>query len=235
MKINSLLSSIRHWGPLPVLALATAFAISGCGVTQPDEDPWRDVMAYSWPTEKVLHYRTDDLLDGSQSLKQITTLHTETETYWNGMKFYNLRDPQSRAPRCFLPIKDTLVTRQAEFPMDVALVAPLEKGHTWISGTGKVMTDTGEVVIPWHATILERYSHRKIQGEVYENVIEVEYRPEFFTDPSNKVVRTLFYAEGKGVVQQLKSLVLNTADDPLAIPRPVERIVLVKTEEAPGL
>lgn len=236
MKINSLLSSIRHWSSLPVLALAAALAIGGCDVTQPDDDPWRDVTAYSWPTDKVLQYRTDDLTKGTQDIKEIVTTKAPL-TYWNGMNFQYLSNPQSRAPRYFLALKDTIVTLHPEFPMNVALVAPLKKGHKWVSGIQNVVTDTGEVVLRWYGEILERYSYRKIEGEVYSNVIEVEYKPEFFTDPSNKVVRTLFYVEGKGVVQELKSLLRETgsSDTPNSLPQPLERVLLIKTARAPGL
>lgn len=235
MNINSLLSSICHRSRFPVLALAAASVVSGCAVTQPDEDPWQDVTAYSWPADKVLHYRIDDLEDGTQSFSTIPTTLTDS-VYRDSQKFYNLGDPKLRAWRGFLPLKDTIITLNGHFPMDVALVAPLEKGHKWISGIRTVVTDTGEVTLRWYGEILERYSYRKIEGEVYKNVLEVQYKPEFFTDPSNKVVRTLFYVEGKGVVQELKSHIRdNGSDDPNTLPKLLERVLLIKTEDAPGL
>jgi|GEM_PF-1895767 len=242
MKINSLLASIRYGNRIAALAAVLAVAIGGCDVTQPDEDPWRNVSAFSWPVDKVLRYRTDDLENGVQTFRDITTkiAAANTEVNWDGTLFYEMRDPAIRFSRYFLPLKDTLLTRNAEFPSDLALVAPLEKGHSWICGTRTVSTDTGEVVVPWRATILERYSYRKIgsdPGKVYRNVIEVEYKPEFAVDADGMQIWTRFYAEGEGLVQTIQSFVSRPVrpDDPPPTPKPIERTVLVKTEEAPGL
>lgn len=233
MKINPLISICRRL-PLPALAAIVALAVGGCNVTQPDEGPWRDASAYSWPINRAFLYRTDTLATGGYAYNMMTAKITTADNAlrWDGSRYFQLRDTAgSRAPRLFLPLKDTLLTLNTGIPSELGLVTPLEKGHSWTCGT----SIEG---VPWKATILERYSFRKIEGIVYKNVIEVEYKPEVVTN-DDIVVVTRFYAEGQGVVQTLESVIQrqDNPDNPLPTVQTVhrQRTVLVGTESAPKM
>lgn len=230
MNIKTLRTIGRRY-PLSALALLCAAALGGCDVTQPSEATWSDVRAYSWPVHKVLTYRVDDLQSGEKKQIEIkTSLATtadSTTTHWNGDRFYELKEDRSHAPRLFLPLRDTLFTRHSEFPSDLALVAPLVKDHSWICGYSIDGT-------PWKATIMERYSYRKIDGTVYENVIEVEYRPQSASSDGEMPIFTRFYAEGKGVVQTIESRVDRPWGNQSPIPKQIEQRVLIKTNDAPS-
>ncbi len=226
MNIKTLRTIGRRY-PLSALALLCAAALGGCDVTQPSEAPWSDVRAYSWPVDKVLTYRVDDLANGSkpEEIQLKTHLAHADSVHTNGERFYELKQEGNRAPRLFLPMKDTLVTRNIGFPAELALVAPLVKDHSWICG----YSIDG---VPWKATILERYSFRKIDGTIYQNVIEVEYRPQSITGNDEIEIFTRFYAEGKGMVQAVESRVSRSWENKM--PKPIEQQVLIQTNDAPS-
>lgn len=243
MKLNTLRAlGCRYL--LPMLAPLCAVVMGACDVTQPDRNPWEDVRAFSWPANKVLKYQVYNLATGSpvagDSIEITTKIASPaTAVYWNGERFYEMKqrrnnDPADNARPLFLPLRDTLVMRGGDFRSDLALVAPLAKGHSWSCGLDTVVSSAGDVIVPWQATILERYSYRKVEGVVYTNVIEVEYRPEFVVGNNAMEIWTRFYAEGKGVIQTIRSYVPRPArpEDPPAIPKPTARTVLVETRDA---
>lgn len=196
--------------------------LAGCGVTEPDEAAWTNVAAYSWPadTAAFMRYRVEKIAERNFDTSDITTRISSKS--FRGEPMFELvrKNQQSQFNLRFLPLQDTLVTQGEKFPAEYALVAPLVKGHSWICGY--------QVNSPWRATILERYAYRKIEGRVYKNVIEVEYKPT--VDPVQESwIR--FYAEGIGPVQTTKHNILPLVDTLVDVPtlRPYTREVLIST------
>ena len=207
-------------------AIAVAIAsvnLGGCGVSEPSDEPWREVARFSWPqdTTAVLEYQIRNIEYGQVTSEKFIKLraHASADTY-NGAPMYEL-EQSDRGPALWMRYatsSDTLVTRNGSFPADAALAAPLIKGHSWICGSNGLT--------PWRATIVERYAWRKIDGRVYQNVIEVEYRPD---RPPVQEWWVRLYAEGLGPIQTVK----NYNPNPERFDTPIEeRTVLVSSSVA---
>lgn len=192
--------------------------VAGCGVSEPSDDPWRDVARFSWPqdTTALMRYKKEQFKYGRLQTEQFSDAQPRlSEETYNGTRMFVLQtDESAQSWTRYVATHDTLITRRDRFPGDIALAAPLVKGRSWICGS-----DT----TPWRATVLERYAFRKVDGIVYQNVIEVEYRPDNAA-PSISWVR--FYAEGVGPVQTIK----NVYDNPgQTLPEVEQRTVLISS------
>lgn len=201
-----------------LFGVAALLLIAGCGVSEPSGDPWRDVARFSWPqdTTALMRYKKEQFKFGRLQTEEFSDAQPRlSEEVYGGRTMFILQtDESAQSWTRYVATHDTLVTRRDRFPGDIALAAPLVKGQSWICGA-----DTA----PWRATVLERYSYRKVDGVVYQNVVEVEYRPDNST-PTISWVR--FYAEGIGPVQTIKNVYDNPAQ---TLPEVEQRTVLVSS------
>lgn len=205
------------------LGLPVAMAlllIAGCGVSEPSAEPWRDVARFSWPrdTTAVLEYQIKNIEYGQVTSEKFIKLRARASSErYNGLSMYEL-EQSDRGPALWMRYAtsaDTLVTRNGSFPADIALTTPLVKGHSWVCGYN------GN--ISWRATIIERYAWRKVDGKVYQNVVEVEYRPE---QEQVQEWWVRLYAEGLGPIQTVK----NFNPNPERTQTPIEeRTILISS------
>lgn len=210
------------------LALCLAFVgLASCGnPAGPDQSQWQDVSAFSWPTaiSAKLRYRADLYnQDGSLNRSEYHDVRTEvSDVLYGGVPMYTLHDSlvTFRNRVRFLPLADTLITRSETFGADYALVAPLEKNHTWVSSYDKTGTKP-----EWQATIVERFSELSLEGRVFKNVLVVKYQPAP-DQLSTKGVWIRYYAQGVGPIQTIKKLLPQVGAD-LADLKPIQRTVLV--------
>ncbi len=211
------------------LALCLATAIGSCGVTGPDESPWQDVAAFSWPTTTgtMMRYRVEEKTpSGGDSIyyreETIARSERQTRPRYRGQEMLMLRT-ESDLSTYFLPLKDTLVTKLDRTGSDFALVAPLEKGRTWISG---YVRDT---VPSMKAEVIERFSELKLEGNVYTNVIVVKYSS---LNKKDRDYWIRFFAKDVGAILTLK----HTLPGPGGIiepePQETQRTVLVERSVA---
>ena len=226
--------SVRRGAHLLWSLLATALLFQACGVTEPQSDVWEDVGSFSWPTESgtLMKFQlTKAEVDGKlTTLDEFVTVEMTTEededAVIDNRQMFALIDDKKFALNHvrFLPTADTLYVKRDIFGSGLALVAPIEKGHRWLT------SEIGN----YEAEIVELFSWRKIEGKVYENVVAVRYRkldPE--TDnPQNKDEYIRFYAKGVGEVMTIK-ISYPSADAPVqTIPAQDERRVLLETRPA---
>lgn len=210
---------------VPALAI---LVLAGCGVSEPDDQQWKQPSAYIWPAEigTKLQYRVEKTPNGLRiGADPNDTVFTNdmtverSDSSYNGVPMYELRESRGgwRFWRHYLAVGDTVIARNEAFPADLLLVGPLEQGRTWVCG---YQVDT----IPWQATVIDRYAWKKVEGRVYKNVIEVEYKP--VVSPIQESW-TRLYAEGIGPIQTVKnySPLRDTTAEP-ALPQ-VERSVLI--------
>jgi hypothetical protein len=211
----------KGWWPmalaLPLLLLAGL--LSACDVNGPADERWLDVSSFSWPTDTqaVMRYITTkassvttdtvrgrlmDSVDRKKLRYDLTAINR-----WNlPDQIYWLDRLNSTADQYFLPLKDTLITLHSDMQVTYALVAPLEKDHTWPCSYDDNNNPTQR------ARIIERYSYRKVAGKVYKDVIEVEYRPIIGDTTSFWVC---FYAQGIGPIQIRKNhTTINSGNTP---------------------
>ncbi len=218
-----------RWVGYGLLLIAIATFATGCGVTEPSQESWSSVASFAWPADTTaqMRYRVDHFPYGKAVPSDFSEVSARrsTETY-NGVPMYELRNEASgsRFWLRYLVVHDTLITRNEKFPADYALVAPLEKGRSWICGH---TLDT----IAWRATVVERYSYRKVEGRVYKNVIEVEYRPEVSPIRESWV---RYYAEGIGPVQTIKNFDADPNASESSLLPTVEQTVLISSNVAPN-
>jgi hypothetical protein len=164
-------------------------------VVEPDTAAWEDARAFSWPVGlgKTFQIHRDDALDTDSPSSATLTFAVESPTTsklsFGGQPMYRLKE---QGPRTyyFLPLKDTLVTSD-EMGMRISLTAPITKGHEWDCAFDASGNPT------WHARIVDRFAYRNVEGTVYKNVVQVEYRPL----DSQSITWVRFFAEGVGPVQ----------------------------------
>jgi len=209
------------------LPICAALLLGACGVSEPDNAQWQHPSAYIWPAEigAKLQYRVEKTPNGLRLGADPDTVFTndmtveQSDSLYNGVPMYELRESRGgwRFWRHYLAVGDTVIARNEAFPADFLLIGPLEPGHTWVCG---YQLDT----IPWQATVIDRYAWKKVEGRVYKNVIEVEYKP--VVSPIQESW-TRLYAEGIGPIQTVKnySPLPDAASQPL-LPQ-VERSVLI--------
>ena len=133
-------------------------------------------------------------------------LNDSSESIWNRVRY--------------LPTKDTLVVASERFGGEYALITPIEKGRSWVSGY------IGDEPA-WKATILERFAYRKIEGTVYENVVAVKYQRVDGVQENEEWIR--FYAEGVGAVLTIKNVYPISSFSEETIPQQKQRVVLLET------
>ena len=207
------------------LALGLAMVTGSCGVTGPDESPWKDVTAFSWPTTTgtMMRYRVEEkTTSGGDSIyyreETIARSERQNRPTFRGQDMLMLRT-ESDLSTYFLPLTDTLVTKMDRTGSDFALVAPLEKGRTWISG---YVRDT---VPSMQAEVIERFSELKLEGTVYTNVIVIKYSS---LDKKDRDYWIRFFAKDVGAILTLK----HTLPGPGGIiepePQETQRTVLVE-------
>lgn len=227
MKISSRFfrSGIRN----ATLALGLATVLGSCGVTEPDEAPWADVAAFSWPTTTgtMMRYRVEEKTPvGGDTIyyreETIARSERQNRPTYHGQEMLMLRN-ESDLSSYFLPLKDTLITKMDRTGSDLALVAPLDKGRTWISG---YVRDT---VPAMQAEVIERFSELKLEGNVYRNVIVVKYSS---LDKKDRDYWIRFFAKDVGAILTLK----HTLPGPGGIiepePQETQRTVLVEQTAA---
>jgi len=185
--------------------VALILPCAACGVSEPSDDPWQDVSSFSWPqdTNTVMRYKVNKF-PFNQVVEEFAEERPRgTDQLYNGIPMFRMEqsDRPYGAWLLYAVTRDSLITRSDRFYDDIALVRPLVKGHSWTCG---YELDS----IPWRATIIDRYAYWKVDGRVYRNVIEVEYRPA--QTPSQQWWSWVrFYAEGVGPVQTIKNVYNN--------------------------
>lgn len=215
------------------LAAAGLMALASCGVTEPDESPWRDVQAFSWDTtEGTRMYYKVETMHSPTDTADVVTLPGTVDYHGRPMrmlhKTYRSTGTSQPAPLRFhfLPLPDTLVTHNEEFKATYALVAPLEKNRTWVAGYADGRPDSATV----KATIVERYTYWKLEGKVYRNVVAVKYERIGPHDPREPLVEWIrFYAEGIGEVLTVKNQYPISNFPTQAQPQAVQRVTLLET------
>lgn len=237
--MNTLETFIRRPAALLVaMALPCLLAFAACGVTEPDESPFQNVADYSWPTTTgtQMLYRVDKKMPDTTYTSSVTT--EESDYLYQGQKMFRLHDDRSIKLRVlYLPLKDTLVTRNEEFGGNFLLVAPLEKGHTWISG----YSDDANTQPSWRATVIERFSYLKLsdsllpEGRQFRNVVVVKYEPLAKQEQGKYWIR--FYAQGQGPIQTIQHFAppIDSSSIDINLPNPtrtIKRTVLLETTPA---
>ena len=209
----------KLWGVLCTLPLL----LTACTVTTPDDSVWEDVSNFSWPTEigTVMKYRK---IVGD-------TIKTEVVVIEQGKAgpgqdqladYLMLKDTTLVTPPrvYFRANRDTLRAIKDDIGMDMELVAPLEKGHTWY-------TESTTLGVTWKAEIIDRYAYRKIEGTVYPNVIAVKYRryDANGTPDSEEWIR--FFAEDVGEILSIRNLYPVSSSPAQILPQQMERRELI--------
>lgn len=197
--------SVQAAVKLGALLCCTTLLLTSCGVTSPDETIWEDVSNFSWPTEvgTLMKYRSVSELGSFTQEIIIDTNSSPTSNELVGTYILNYDPDKVNGQVYYRPSKDTLIVlREEELSAEIALLAPLVKGHEWYS-----YNSTDEDNNIWRAEIIERYAFRKVQGTTYENVIAVKYRK--YTNgldaPPEKDEWIRFYAEGVGEIMTVKN------------------------------
>ena len=175
-------------------ALCCTLLLASCNVTNPDGTVWDNVANFSWPTElgTSMKYRVDT------AQEELTVeLADPTISYLAGM--YVLQNNDLNVALAvqvhYRPSHDTLIVAQDKLlAADIALLAPLEKGHSWVASYDST----------WQAEIIERFAYRKVDGKIYENVIAVKYVKYENGNPGNtEWIR--FFAEGVGEILTIRN------------------------------
>jgi hypothetical protein len=213
---------IHLWRFAPtVLALAAMVILGACGVTGPDETPWQNVAAYSWPTAEgtFMRYRVEvnsQIVNGTPKDSTSAMTIEQADDTFHGELMYRLNNTDRVFSQrvLFLPTRDTLFVGNGdagreEFGGTYHLVAPLQRGHSWISG----YKYDGDSIPKWKATILERLSHLQLAGiegapKQYRNVVVVKYELLDTAAPDYGSYWIRYYAEGQGPIQTIKNIVL---------------------------
>lgn len=199
--MNTVLQNILRIVPLSVLAAAmVATALSGCGVTGPDESVWQHAADFSWrfTSGMTVLFRHDEYLqDPINATSTVVTLGVDTVSdieYRSGVRMTTMHRGAPRVVNMhFLTAGDT-VSIFGPLPFKhAALTSPLVVGREWAAGM--IDSDTS-----WRATITARLAYRKVDTIVYANVIEVEYWPTAIADEHWRC----YFAAGIGLVDAIK-------------------------------
>jgi hypothetical protein len=225
--------SSRILGGLAALALA-ASAFGGCVVT-PEETSWNDVGTFGWPAQigATMHYKV-----ASRTMPQDTAVTAEVragKAEYEGMYRLETINNKGETPGVslqvhFRPTADTLFVENSlkhenGLSARYALVAPLERGRTWVADYQTTADDarTPSMI----ATVVERYSYWKLEGRGYENVVAVKYVPVSQGGERQEWIR--FYAKGIGLILTVKNRYPISSYPTGAPPEEEDRIVLTET------
>lgn len=217
-------------------ALLSILLLASCGVTDPDESPWQDVRSFSWPTTTgtLMKYRTEALdNDGklvvtNSELKVEQGADVDSDVTYNGqpMSLLNDTDADNQNPGAalhFLPMQDTLIVKNDEISAEVALVAPIKKGHRWVATYNG--QDTSIV-----AEIIELFSYRKVEGITYKNVVAVKYKDlRTLPNQSFDTEWVRFFAEGVGEIETIQNDYPVSSSSSAPLPQKRKSTVLVET------
>jgi hypothetical protein len=208
-----------------------ALLLSSCSVTEPSDTVWEDVRTFSWPTDAgvSMKYRTmahtESGEDTTISEIEVTIAQADASSTIGdhyGQRMYVLNNPDGLSFKQvhFLPTHDSLIVKQEDFGGEIALLAPLDKGHRWYSSRDSA----------WEAEIIERFAYRKVEGTVYQNVIAVKYRrKEPLGGIYNNEEWIRFYAEGIGEILTIRNVYPESNSPSQTLPRQEEMKVLVET------
>jgi hypothetical protein len=221
MKTSIVYTHVRRFAPA-LVALAAVVVLGACSVTGPDETPWQNVAAYAWPTtaQTFLRYRVEETYpELKESVDSVRVVQWDenlqgTKTYHphdSSAKMYQLQNTGRIVSQrvLFLPTTDVLYVGNGdagreEFGGTYHLVAPLQRGHTWISG----YKDDAETIPKWRATIIERLRSMELEGQQYKNVLVARYELVDSTAPDYGSYWVRYYAEGEGPIQTIKYIAL---------------------------
>ena len=176
---------------------------AGCGVTGPEDSVWQDVRTFSWPTDTgtAMSYEYSKAGDVI-GIDSVTVEIAGEEDLYKGRQMFILNNELVNKGQLirFLPTEDSLIARNDKviYGGEGALLqTPLTKGSAWT-----VYRSDEEYV---RAEILELYSWRKIEGQLYENVVAVRYRKLYSEtdEPSTDEEYIRFYAKGIGEVMTI--------------------------------
>jgi hypothetical protein len=213
MKTSIVYTHLRRFAPA-ALALAVAVVLGACGVTGPDEAPWQNVADYSWPTTDgtLMKYRVEVNPDAKNAATDSINMEIQpANSTLHGYPMYRLNNPERVVSQrvLFVPRHDTLYVGNGdagreEFGGTYHLVAPLERGHSWISG----YKDDAETIPQWKATIIERLSYLQLEGHQYRNIVVAKYELIDSTAPDYGSYWIRYYAQGEGPILTIKKIVL---------------------------
>lgn len=213
--------------------LGALLMLASCGVTEPNTEGWQDVSQFSWPTEvgTTMTFRKSVGASGTPVDLHIDIQASDpdpaNQTPYGTLDLV-LVDTNVAAQNMvhFLSTQTVLVARQEEFGGYQALLlkSPLERGHRWYTSSDST----------WEAEVVDLYAWRKIEGELYENVVAVRYRE---TDPNNPDFRAeqeyiRFYAQGIGEVMTIRNSFGKSSTGAPTTPTLEEKRVLVSTQPA---
>lgn len=234
------MASIAYHGSRVLRGIAAASllatVVTGCVVT-PEDNTWDNVGSFGWPTEigATMHYKyssrtmgtkddsvTAEIRAGKAEFEGMYRLHTTFPTY------ETLVVNQIH----FRPTADTLFVVNSMTPENglsarYALVAPLDRGHTWVAD---YKTDANGVPTPaMSATIVERYSYWKLEGTGYQNVVAVKYTPVNTPPGEERQEWIRFYAQRIGLILTVKNRYPISSYPTAAAPEEDDRVVLTDT------
>ncbi|MBC8144905.1 MAG: hypothetical protein H7X80_04915 [bacterium] len=213
-------------------SVALVVLIAGC-VTEPPEEPWQDVSSFAWPTDlgTTMRYKlvSKTFEDDTAATAVIRPGAKEPDGHpWHRISQTSTVSPLEGAPDLqfhFRATRDTLFTENGYrlehgLKATYALVAPLERGSSWIASHDRSKNDSVR------ATIIERYSYWKLEGVGYENVLAVKY--EYLNQPRRQEwIR--FYAQGVGVVLTIMNVYPEVVNGTFAPPEEYDRARLIET------
>ena len=219
-------------------SIALGFVVmcmSAC-VTDPPEEPWQDVGAFAWPTElgTTMRYKVASIRFGTDTATSVVMTGKLEHDGRSMYRFNTSTRDVEKAPQLqlhYLPTRDTLffentLTYENELKTTYALVAPLDRGATWIAtyeGRDTAMKPT------IRATVIERYNYWKLEGKGYENVVAVRYEL-IESDVRTEWIR--FYAQGVGVILTIKNVYPASNYPTQAPPDEIDRYTLMDTSPA---
>ncbi|MCB0713199.1 MAG: hypothetical protein KDD67_12785 [Ignavibacteriae bacterium] len=224
--------SVQVAAKLGALLCCTALLITSCGVTSPDETVWGDVSKFSWPTQvgTLMKYRNvSDTGSFTQEIVIDTNLSSNSSDLLGTYVLNNGPDALF-GKVSYQPSKDTLyVYGEVGLSAEIALLAPLVKGHEWYSYNS---SDQDNNI--WHAEIIERYAFRKVQGTTYENVIAVKYRKyeNGLNAPPETSEWIRFYAEGVGEIMTVENTYPNSNAPSEVLPQQASKRELIEITPA---
>lgn len=223
------------------LGVATmAAAMSAC-VTAPPEEPWQDVGSFAWPTElgTTMRYKLASATLKAGDTTLVTVLAGASDVTHEGKAMFRLNTNSladtttGRNPNLqmhFFPTKDTLFVKNTLMQENglkatYALVAPLDRGASWIA-----TYDSRDALTPTvRATVIERYNYWKLEGKGYENVVAVKYE---LINSTERTEWIRFYAQGVGVILTVKNVYPSTNYTTQTPPAEMDRYTLMETTPA---
>lgn len=196
-----------------VAGVAATMLVASCGVTEPEDSAWQDVSRFAWPTSSQMTY-VKTVTSGNISTIDTHYVSVVSNAY-NGRQMYMLDDKQESLPSRirFVANRDSLITANERFGGTLPLLAPLDKGHSWVSGRWVSGSGKNQDTVLWHATIIEKFAVLQLDGTQYKNVIGVKYES---TEPDGtSQICFRYYAEGIGVIKTVQNTYQSQGQNPI--------------------